>query len=195
MMRFVLTLLCLFVLSGCTAVGGGGDLPVTPSGAPTTQSSQPSGAMSTSPSGGVSTSVPSSTTSVGPVGGCEAPTRDMAAWITENLNGGADFPASRAWMVEAGQGVTPGEFWWVVVWERYSDQVVPSGTYRQVYLTNVPSPSKPTGEHWVEVGLVDLDDNPVLSYFRGYWSNVAWSGERLAAGQEAEAKALSCLSD
>jgi len=33
-----------------------------------------------------------------------------------------------------GEGDTPGEYWWVVVWERYSDEV----PYYQTYLTNGP---------------------------------------------------------
>jgi len=85
-------------------------------------------------------------------------------------------------MVEVGEGNTPGEYWWVVVWERYSDKWTPHGLYYQTYHTNAPGSIDEASEMWIDLGLSTVPDNVPRGQM---WSNLSWTGDRLAQAKEA----------
>ena len=87
-----------------------------------------------------------------------------------------------------GEGDTPGEYWWVVVWERYSDEV----PYYQTYLTNSPGSADGASATWINVGLSRVPSNDPAEQM---WVRVSWTDDRLAQGKAAQAKAVACLPD
>jgi len=113
---------------------------------------------------------------------CEPPTDGVKAWITDldryDVNGNA------AVIVSVGEGNTPGEYWWVVAIKSND----PNGWGDETYLTNEPSKSQPSGVQWISVGHKNGFNGKTVD-----WSAVLWVGERLAKGQAAQAKALTCL--
>lgn len=100
---------------------------------------------------------------------CVPPTTEVMTWLRHSWPY-PDFTASDVVMVEVGEGNTPGELWWVV------GAKLPES--RQVYLTNAPDVSKPSGETWIDLHT---------------WEGVSWTGQRLETAWAARIKALSCL--
>jgi len=92
-------------------------------------------------------------------------------------------------MVDAGEGKQSGSDWWVVAAAVY-DLAGPSAGPTLVrhtlsWLTDTPSLADPTSGTWI--GLYATPGGPTT------WTSVNWTGERLARGQAAQAKAESCL--
>lgn len=81
--------------------------------------------------------------------------------------------------VEVGEGLEPGEIWWVVA---YASDDFREGT---ALLTTFPSGGS---------GYRDLGETVEGSPWNR-WDNVRWDAERLAKGQSALAKALECIAD
>lgn len=84
----------------------------------------------------------------------------------------------RSVQVEVGEGLTPGEIWWVIVLDSPSDD-----SYQWViprrFLTNAPGVAE--DDIWIPLWLSDT------------WRPVKWDSERLVRGQSALTKALECL--
>lgn len=82
--------------------------------------------------------------------------------------------------VEVGEGLEPGDIWWVVA---YTTDQHPN---RQALLTNFPGGGNGRRVLGPSVeGYGDYEWNP--------WDNVRWDAERLKVGQSALAKAFDCL--
>lgn len=86
-----------------------------------------------------------------------------------------DFGAPRrSVQVEVGEGLTPGETWWVVILDSPSDEAHKEGL--RPFLTNAPGPGG--ADEWISL--------------RGL-KRVAWDSERLVRAQSALTKAEECL--
>jgi len=186
-----LTAISMAAISGCTSVL---NVPLTSKNLPT-PAPAPTGFVTPAP-GDEDAPEPSETApasevgvpAVGPVGACQPASREVLDWISSAYSR----PSSKVVMVSVGQGNTAGEYWWVVAWTGHFNTAMPRATYKKTYLTNGTSPDKPSGDVWIELGLVDADTNsPVFS--TDDWGAVSWTGARLAAGKAAQQKALSCL--
>lgn len=169
MRRFLVALVSLWCLTACTSMGG------TPG---PTQSSQIEGGFpSEATSGPVTPSASISASSDPAIMNamvCDPPSDAVMDWLRQPTS----FPhltGSDVVMVNAGEGVNAGEFWWVVSvqWSEDDSRRLTS------FLTNEPSASRPSGQVWIR-----LDSS---------WSGVAWTGERLVTGLSAQGKAQSCL--
>lgn len=84
----------------------------------------------------------------------------------------------RSVQVEVGEGLTPGEIWWVVILDSSADDSYEWEELRQ-FMTNAPGIS--ADGRWIPLGLSDP------------WSTVSWDSERLVRGQSALTKARECL--
>ncbi|GIG22108.1 hypothetical protein Cch01nite_28320 [Cellulomonas chitinilytica] len=90
-------------------------------------------------------------------------------------------------MVEVGPGNDPQETWWVVAAPSYSDAWGDRDKYNPVsYLTTAPNGGP--APRWIYVGRALQAPAGTAD-----WSDVDWTGDRLARGQQAQALALSCL--
>lgn len=86
--------------------------------------------------------------------------------------------------VEVGEGLTPGEVWWVFAFSYERDGHV----FDHAMLTS--NPSYPGEGSWLILGDEVASESNLSS-----WDGVKWDAERLERGQSALAKALSCLKD
>ncbi len=116
---------------------------------------------------------------------CVAPDEQVLGWLHGRVRD--DLPASDAVMVEVGPGDSPSETWWVVAARSYSDAWGQSGEYNPVTFLTTAADDSGAGR-WIAVGRA-------LGASKGStdWSDVSWTGDRLARGQQAQALALSCL--
>lgn len=88
---------------------------------------------------------------------------------------------ARAVQVEVGEGLEPGENWWIVVLDSPADDAYKWGI--RAFLTNAPGVSSKDEWKWI---IIDIDsDDP--------WRNVSWDGQRLARAQSALDVALDYL--
>ena len=84
---------------------------------------------------------------------------------------------TRSVQVEVGEGLTPGEVWWVVVLDSPADDSYSWGIRR--FLTNAPG----GGGAWDWLAIQPRDP----------WANVLWDAQRLTRAQAALVKAERCL--
>jgi len=84
-------------------------------------------------------------------------------------------------VVDVGSGNNEWERWSIVAVAMWSDGV---SKIAYSYLTNFFSEAMPTGGLYEGGVWIDVTST---------WSNVAWTGERLAKGENAQRVALSCL--
>ena len=120
---------------------------------------------------------------------CIPPTPAVMDWLRST--GDSALPISHATMVEVGPGNDPDETWWIVAAASYSDAWGAYGEYEPItFLTTTPGEENPRLGKWINVGRA-------LGAPKGTydWSNVSWTGERLARGKTAQAKALTCIPD
>ena len=106
---------------------------------------------------------------------CLQPTAAVTNWVKDAIGS--------AWlgkvvMVDAGEGNTQGELWWVIG-ASYSDQLTQPTS--MTWLTNAPT--KPASSK----------DAPMWINITNGWSGVSWADDRLARGQAAQAAAVTCL--
>ncbi len=105
---------------------------------------------------------------------CEPLSQDLLARMRIDFG-----TPTRSVMVEVGEGLTPGETWWVVILDIPADDRKPWARLRR-FLTNAPGVS---GDgHWISV---PSNGDP--------WRSVAWDSERLVRAQSALTKARECL--
>jgi hypothetical protein len=126
---------------------------------------------------------------------CIPPTPAVMDWLRSmdwfRSKGDSSLPMSDVTMVEVGPGNDPDETWWIVAAVSYSDAWGVRGEYEPVtFLTTTPSEENPRRGKWINVGRAA--GAPKGTYD---WSNVSWTGERLARGKTAQAKALTCVPD
>ena len=162
------------LMSACT----GGLAPAPPTSAPSATAASPRPSVG-SPAAAPPAPVPSSELT------CVAPDERVLGWLHGKVRD--DLPSSDVAMVEVGPGDDPTEVWWVVAARSYSDAWGQRGEYNPVsFLTTAPS-AVGTGA-WIDIGraLLAAEDSTD-------WSEVSWTGDRLARGQQAQALALSCL--
>lgn len=120
---------------------------------------------------------------------CIPPTPAVMDWLRSN--GDSALPISDATMVEVGPGNDPDETWWIVAAVSYSDAWGAYGEYEPItFLTTTPGEENARLGKWINVGRAN--EAPKGTYD---WSNVSWTGERLARGKTAQAKALTCIPD
>lgn len=115
---------------------------------------------------------------------CVAPDEHVLGWLHGRLR--PDLAVSDVVMVEVGAGDDPSQAWWVVAARSYSDSWGEPEYNPVSYLTTAPDGS--ADGRWIHIGRA-------LQAPRGSadWSEVSWTGDRLARGQRAQALALSCL--
>ncbi len=105
---------------------------------------------------------------------CEPLSRDLLARMRMDFG-----TPTRSIQVEAGEGLTPGETWWVVILDSPADDAYQWLELRQ-FLTNAPGFSD-EGQ-WIPV---PSTGDP--------WGSVKWDSERLIRAQSALIKAQECL--
>lgn len=96
-------------------------------------------------------------------------------------------PVETAVQVEVGEGLTPGEIWWVITYMSTSEL---DGRIRSDRLTNHPGNPEERGEWFILGSWVPSQDGPAYT-----WDNIHWDAERLARGQSALSKAHECLAE
>lgn len=183
-MRFRLSGLALvFALVGCSAPGEfvGPDRPTMAVPAPTDTQTEDWGVTVVESDDEV---VPSSAPSPIPVPvdpelvasmDCEP----LSAALLEKMR--ADFGRpNRAVQVKVGEGLNPGQVWWVVVLDSPADFSYEWEELRP-FLTTAPGVEN-LGK-WINLAGGDP------------WRNVKWDSERLVRGQSALTKAQNCLND
>jgi hypothetical protein len=82
-------------------------------------------------------------------------------------------------MVDAGEGLNPGEHWWVIV------EVNSIPSIQSTYLANYPA-HEYGGKHF-SIGIPGVNTDA--------WWRIEWTDERLAQGQAAQAKAIACTKE
>jgi hypothetical protein len=116
---------------------------------------------------------------------CEPISGKVLEWIVRTFNGGYRFSPDLAVQVEVGEGNTANEMWWVVSFISEGDGV----REHRTFLTNAPSTIKSAnGELWIAI-----DGNDPEGSTPQDWSQVNWPPDKIARGEAAEQKALSCL--
>lgn len=115
---------------------------------------------------------------------CAAPDEHVLGWLQEELR--PDLPASDVVMVEVGPGDDPSQTWWVVAARSYSDAWGGPAYNPVSFLTTAPDGS--ADGRWIHIGRALQAPEGSAD-----WSQVSWTGDRLARGQAAQALALSCL--
>lgn len=113
---------------------------------------------------------------------CVSPTDAVMEFVEANA-ATPDWPASKVSVVKVGSGNNASETWEVVAFQNNS-------SYVNSWLTNVDSQAQPSDVQWINLGFMNL--SPGRSQLL-VWDNVNWTGEKLAAGQQAQQKAFSCL--
>ena len=121
---------------------------------------------------------------------CIPPTPAVMDWLRSEGRGVSGLPRSDVTMVEVGPGNDPDETWWIVAAVSYSDSWGPYEYEPETFLTTTPGEEDPGLGKWIDVGRAL--NAPEGTYD---WSNVSWTGERLARGKRAQAKALTCIPD
>lgn len=115
---------------------------------------------------------------------CAAADEHVLFWLRERVGG--EVPASDVVMVEVGPGEEPTQTWWVVAARSYSDSWGGPGYNPISFLTTAPAGA--VDADWIAIGRALQAPEGSTD-----WSNVSWTGDRLARGQQAQALALSCL--
>jgi hypothetical protein len=125
---------------------------------------------------------------------CIPPTPAVMDWLRGmvwyHLKGDSSLPRSDVTMVEVGPGNDPDETWWIVAAVSYSDAWGPFEYEPVTFLTTTPGEEDPRLGKWINVGRALRAPKGTYD-----WSNVSWTGERLARGKAAQAKALTCIPD
>jgi len=88
---------------------------------------------------------------------------------------------TRSVQVKVGEGLTPGEMWWVVILDSPPDDRYQWGI--RPFLTNAPGLEHGGKGTWIELG----ETNP--------WESVSWPDEKLVTAQSALEKASKCLEE
>ena len=115
---------------------------------------------------------------------CTAADEHVLSWLRERVGG--EVPASDVVMVEVGPGNDPAQTWWVVAAGAYSDAWGGPAYHPISFLTTAPAGA--VDAEWIAIGRgLQMPEGSTD------WSDVAWTGDRLARGQQAQALALSCL--
>lgn len=87
--------------------------------------------------------------------------------------------------VEVGEGLTPGEIWWLVAYRTEKDGDRWSGNQ---WLTNAPGLAEGADATWINSGGVYIAKNNA-----SFGGNLHWDEEGTARAQSALAKSLDCL--
>ena len=105
---------------------------------------------------------------------CEPLSRDLLARMRMDFG-----TPTKSIQVEVGEGLTPGETWWVVILDSPADDAYQWAELRR-FLTNAPG--APDESQWISV---PSKSDP--------WRSVEWDSERLTRAQSALIKAHECL--
>jgi len=173
----------VFALAGCSTIQGVlNESSTTPtmnlSGAtpaPTDATSSTPGSTP-SPTPTRTTPTPTPTPVDIPAGACLSPSDGVLTWVR---SGFGEIPTSSIVVVEAGPGNREGETWNVVAF------VGSNGVTRvsYSYLTNIVPDQNPADATWIDIGNTRTPA----------WDNVAWTGDRLDTGKQAQRIAFACL--
>lgn len=171
----------VFALAGC---GIGQDSNQSTASPTVNQSGTPGTAGTTPGSTPRSTATPTRTATPTPTtppveipaGACLAPSDTILTWVR---TGFGDIPTSSIVVVEAGPGNREGEMWDIVAFVG-SNGVTRTG---YSYLTNLTADEDAADATWIDVGNAKTPN----------WDNVAWTGDRLTTGKQAQLIAFACL--
>lgn len=95
-------------------------------------------------------------------------------------------PIVHGLQVEVGEGLTPGEVWWIVTYSSTSEEF---GERSSILLTNHPGIPDERGT-WLLLGAQVVNARGEWAHT---WDGTRWDIERLTRGQSAVAKALECF--
>jgi hypothetical protein len=97
----------------------------------------------------------------------------------------------RGVIVKVGEGANPGENWWIVygLGSRIKSDGRESGDVSRM-LTNFLSDYQPSGELWIPIS---ANVSGINATNATAWENIDWTGDALARGKAALAKAYACL--
>jgi hypothetical protein len=128
---------------------------------------------------------------------CKTPTKAVLAWLNGN---GGQVDTGNVRMVDVGTGLQAGSDWWVVAAPTYdfgtddNGNVFRSNKFIITWLTDTPSQKNSVNATWISLYEWPGTASKTSEKATVTWANVGWTGARLTRGQQAQTKAVGCLS-